>query len=398
MKIVHKALLGIFVLVVLFLNVRLYHKDDFSNGYNQDVYHQLSYLKVKMHDGAAQEMQTLFPEGFMFMHALYSLTWLELMEQIDPSNKIFKEAQEEVDWSLQAMNSSGGKAVFSDELLLPYGAFYRGWSNYVLGKKLALYNKIGVVDSFDIKAFEKNCEEIFNAYQSSNTVYLESYYAQTWPADNIIAMASLAGYDPLMGPKYEEFVNDWVLKVRQHLDPETGLIPHAVSAKTGATLIGARGSSQSLINSFLSEIDPSFAAEQFDIYQSQFFDHRLFLPGVREYPNGQEGAGDIDSGPVIWGIGGAASIVGVRAMGVNQNWGNHFKLKNCIEAFGMPISISGKKKSVFGQLPMADAFIAWSNVVNKNQYENQIAFGWSWKFQLLSGVIILLCGWVILKW
>ncbi len=182
------------------------------------------------------------------------------------------------------------------------------------------------------------------------------------------------------------------------MDPESGLIPHAVSAKTDATLIGARGSSQSLINSFLPEIDPSFAEEQFEIYKNNFLDHRLFLPGVREYPSGQDGAGDIDSGPVIWGIGGAASIVGVRAMGVNQHWEGHFMIKNCIEAFGMPITLSGKKRYVFGQLPMADVFIAWSNAVDKNEHDKKVPFGWSWKFQLLSGVIIFLCGWLIWKW
>ncbi len=206
----HKALLGIILLAVLFLNIRLYHKADFSRGYNQDVYHQLTYLKEKMHKGAPRDMQRLFPEGFMFMHALYSLTWLELMEQIQPDNNIYPEAMEEVNWSMQAMLSPEGKRVFSEELLLPFGAFYRGWSNYVLGKKLAINHRHGVVDSFDIKTFEKNCQEISRAYQSSNTVYLESYYAQTWPADNIIALASLAGYDQLIGSAYSEFIKEKV--------------------------------------------------------------------------------------------------------------------------------------------------------------------------------------------
>ena len=36
-------------------------------------------------------------------------------------------------------------------------------------------------------------------------------------------------------------------------------------------------------------------------------------------------------------------------------------LRNSIEGFGCAITLGGKKRYIFGQLPMADVFIAWSH-------------------------------------
>ena len=52
------------------------------------------------------------------------------------------------------------------------------------------------------------------------------------------------------------------------------------------------------------------------LYKEHFLDYRLGLPGIREYRKGVEGNGSVDSGPVIWDIGGSASIVGVRTLGL----------------------------------------------------------------------------------
>jgi hypothetical protein len=87
------------------------------------------------------------------------------------------------------------------------------------------------------------------------------------------------------------------------------------------------------------------------------------MAGIREFPHGKSGSGDIDSGPVIWGIGGAASIVGQRTMALYGEEAIAAELRNSIEAFGFGKSIGSKKNYLLGVLPMADAFIAWSNAV-----------------------------------
>lgn len=179
-----------------------------------------------------------------------------------------------------------------------------------------------------------------------------------WPADMTVAMASLSHKRLLGNQQYEGVVRDWINKLRLNLDPQTKLIPHQVDPRSGAIIEGARGSSISLMIRLLSEIDPVFAKEQYKHYQTHFVGTTLGLPSVTEYPNGHYGDGDIDSGPVVFGVGFAATIVSIgthAALGNIRLADDQF---NTINAFGFPFQSSNTKRYLLGQLPIADAFIA----------------------------------------
>ncbi|TXF89947.1 hypothetical protein FUA23_08290 [Neolewinella aurantiaca] len=378
--------------VVLFFNAGFYFSPDVRSDEgccpNKDVHHQLTYLKKKIHAGAAENMQHLFPEGHLFMNALYGLTWTEL------NNEAGDEALNEIDWALAEMNSETGRRIFNEDLPLPYGAFYRGWTNYLTGKRLEADIISQEITGLHEENFRLNCQDIAKAYAEAESPYLQSYHGGIWPADNLLAIASLASYDRYFDTlRYQPLIEGWLAKVKKALDPATGLIPHVVYE--GAPPQGARGSSQSLMLSLLPEIDSAFAAEQFALYQQYFVGQRLGLPGIREYPKGMEGTGDIDSGPVIWGIGGAASVVGQRAAYVNGDYELYKGLRNSIEAFGFGFTWFGKKRYVFGQLPIADAFIAWSNSVEKTPADAPSSV--PWPIHLVSLVLLLLILWVGFK-
>jgi len=147
---------------------------------------------------------------------------------------------------------------------------------------------------------------------------------------------------------YDSFVNTWLEDVKGSLDSITGLIPHEVDFETQTVLEGAKGSSQSLMLNFLIEIDSTFAKAQFEKYRTQFLDYRFGLPGIREYPKGTKSGADIDSGSVLLGIGGSASLVGQRTI-----------------------------------------VIVWANVVLIQNAEKQVG-NWRWAFQLLSLTILCL--------
>jgi hypothetical protein len=394
------ALVGL----LLYFNAAFYYSPDFetdkSGTWNKDVYHQLRHLKTEMHAGAATDMQQLFPEGHLFMNALYGLAWLDFAEatHADTFGNAFilhgdfpeGEAFRELDWALTEMDSPRGRRIFNEDLTLPYGAFYRGWTNYLLARKISLRT----ASAGEIGELQKNCDAIALALKESSSPYLESYHDGIWPADNILTIASLAAYDRIFPEsRYDTTITSWLTQVKTQLDPATGLIPHVVYE--GAPPQGARGSSLSLILSLLPEIDSVFAAEQFALYEKHFVTSRLGLPAIREYPQGIEGEGDIDSGPVIWGIGGAASVVGQRAALVNGNAELYVGLRNSIEAFGFAYSWFGEKKYVGGQLPMADAFIAWSNAAEKQPVN--APYPKPWLIHLLSIIILSILIWVIYR-
>lgn len=277
-----------------------------------------------------------------------------------------------------------------------YGVFYRGWTNYLLGRKLMLF-PASQRDTVELALFQQNCKEIMLALSNQESPYLESYSRACWPADMVVAMASVKMHSILLDPYYEEEIKNWVQKVRGKTDA-LGLIPHSSKWESGETLEPSRGSSQSLILNFLIEIDEQFAKEQFEIYKGNFLDHRLGLPGIREYPENVDGFGDIDSGPVIWGIGGAASVVGQRTMAMFGEPTTAVGIRNSIETFGFGISVKGRKRYLLGKLPIADAFIAWSNSIEA--YENNRLSSernWRFQFQMISLILILIGSFLVLR-
>ncbi len=388
----YRSIILILLFFVVILNVRLYYSPTFSEiedvSFNQSVYEQLQFIKAQINLGQDDEMQALYPEGYIFIHALYALSWKDLIQDIPKTSRKFKEGLTEIRHSLKAILSEQAKSIYPEDLPIPNSAFYTGWSTLILGHLLKLEGEKHLYQS-DMRRFHKNCEIIEDALSKTTSPYFESYTGDAWPVDTTVAVAALQLHDKLYTPRYQQTIQDWVQKVRRHLDPHTGLIPHAVDAISNESIKGARGCSQSLTLNFLYDIDPLFAHEQFEQFISLFLDKRIGLQGLREYPKGTSGSADIDSGPVIWGIGASATIVGLRTL---RRFGHHDQasmIRNNLESFGFPISVDEKKRYLFGQVLMADVFIAWSNALETKH--RPIQNPW-WRLQFhLSSFIFILC-------
>jgi len=404
LKIILKTIISIVGLIFLIylgrINLALYYTPDYQKektfSYNKDVQKQLEHLRIKMDNGAATNMQNLYPEGYMFMYALYGLTWTDYALTLNKNTAQNKTALQEVDEALSHVFSANGTAPFAKEQRLSYGAYYVGWTNYLLGKRLQIKQD----DALQAR-FQNTCDSIAKAIENSPTPYLSSYTSSSWPADMMLCIASLCLHDQIYEARYEQSVQDWLTKVKSQLDPH-GLIPHETHHETGKAIEAARGCSQSLMLNFLFEIDPDFAQTQFDIYKEKFLTYRFGLPGIREYPKGTKGFGDIDSGPVILQVGGAASLVGQRTMLRYGEYEISKGIRNSIEGFGWASQNAKTKKYLFGALPVADAFIAWSNVLDipdekVGMYQDNT--NWRLIFQLISiGFSLLTGGLLFLFW
>lgn len=385
------------VVVLIYLNLRLYDHPVCNPAPGgcvpEGVLQQLHFLRRVLHEEkAAEEMQLLYPEGYVFTHALYALAWCDVVERLPPGSMPWQEGMREIAFSLNALDAPAGRAVFNPDLPLTYGAFYRGWTAYVRGRYLGL-RPAAEQDSLLVRQFRDECSAIAAAINQTQLPWLESYRHLAWPADNIVCLAALARYDRIRGPRFQAVRAEWLERIKNSLDPQSGLIPHGFDPESGLPLEGVRGSSQSLMLCFLPDIDSAFAAAQYRIFRKQFLAWRLGLPGIREYPRGSMGLGDIDSGPVVLGIGGAASIVGIRAAVQYGDWEVAMALRGGVHALLLPQKDREEQCYLFGQLPVLDAFMAWSTV-GLCEADRQVAGNWRWKFQLIS--VLLLCGAVFL--
>lgn len=379
------------LIYLLQFNCRLYHSPEFGQTtdglVNKTLLRQLYFLRGALEAGAGEEMQNVYPEGFLFIHCLYGLAWCNALKSLPPGSDIFQDGIREITKTLVRVQSEDARAIFNRALPLEYGAFYQGWSNYLFGQKLALQNP-SARDTADVRLFRSNCRKIAAAYEAASTPYLASYTNGTWPADNMLCIAALALHDRLFQPEFRHLLRRWLEGVKLSLDPGTGLIPHEVSPN-GETAGGARGSSQSLMLILLAEIDPVFAASQFESYLKYFSDHRFGLQGIREYPKGYTGSSDIDSGPVVCDMGGAASIVGIGATLRLGRPDLGIQIRNAVEGIAFPTGSSNQKRYFFGIAPMADAFLAWAHSLSPAPDPPE-SENWRWAFHGRS-LLVALC-------
>lgn len=370
------------VIYLCFINFKLYHSPNLAteNGipYDTEQLKHLRFLQQKMNQGAANEMQKLYPEGYVFMNALYGLAWAEFGEKIkDKNTDLYREAFGQVNYATLAVFSPTGTRIFPKEQRITHGAYYSGWSNYLLGKKIALNPEN---EAYDKVRFKSKCKEIAQVITTGSSPYVESYHNQIWPADITVAVASLALHDKMFEPRYQDTIRIWIDRVKNNLNHKN-MIPHD-HYKGGHPQV-SRGSSMSLMLCFMKDIDPIFSDELFERYKREFLTYKFGLPGIREHYKGIDLGTDIDSGPVILSVGGSASIVGQKVMALHNEKTIAKRIRNSIEGFGLGWEGKRRKNYLFGQLAIADAFIAWVNATEIESIAKEEE-PWRWKFQLLS--------------
>ena len=74
-----------------------------------------------------------------------------------------------------------------------------------------------------------------------------------------------------------------------------------------------RGCALSWQTRYLRELDPALAADWWSRYKDVFLVDRLLLVGFREWPPGRDRRADIDSGPIVQGVGSAATALAISA-------------------------------------------------------------------------------------
>ena len=74
-----------------------------------------------------------------------------------------------------------------------------------------------------------------------------------------------------------------------------------------------RGCALSYQTRYLREFDEALARDWWEHYRRRYLVERAGLVGLREWPPGRERAGDVDSGPVVEGVGAAATGLGIAA-------------------------------------------------------------------------------------
>jgi hypothetical protein len=379
---------------VLFFNVRLYAPSPLPQNNESvpaGVLAQLASSREALDAGAAQHMQSLFPEGYYFSYVFYGLTWVEAAMR-DPTYR--DQALAEANWACEKLNSIEGTAPFPPDLPPDHGMFYSAW-------KCHLQAGIVVIDRHNaatLNQLRQECDAIATALSQSPTPFLASYSGSAWPCDSLPAIHALSTYDRITQEnRYQQIIHDWLREAKSRLDPETGLLPHSAGLPDGKTGCGARGTSQVIVLRMLPDIDAEFAREQYVAFRSRFLTTFIGMPAVREYPTGVEGVGDVDSGPLIFGNSLSNTVM---MMGVAQIYGDSDHANTIAqvgETVGLPWTRNGRKFYLAGVLPLGDIMVSYAYIA-RSWFSDQEHFPpepaalspwWRWKVQALSATWFL---------
>jgi hypothetical protein len=181
--------------------------------------------------------------------------------------------------------------------------------------------------------------------------HLETYPGETYAMDNTVVQAALALHQQAGRGDHRAATARWLDHTRRHLlDPRTGLVSFALDAG-GRPLQGARGSGAGWNSFYLPFVDEAFAAEQFAALKAHLVRDLPFGgAGVREFPAGVVGAGDVDSGPVLFGIstsGTGFAVAGARHARDARLLG---RLLTTAEIVGCTVQWSGRRRYLLAPL------------------------------------------------
>lgn len=369
---VYRFFLALLVLTVLALNLRLYQS---PSSTPEEILPHLKFQRTQLESGSARRMQRLFPEGYLFSYCLYGISWVDLAVSYP---ELKPQALEEARWALAQLDSAEGRAPFAATQDPPHGVFYLGWSNWLRGGVVKLDP-----DGPEAPRFKKECQTLAKSFSASSSPYLDAYPGQAWPCDSTVAMANLALHDALFPANFQDIISTWVESVGP------GLFPHQVKP----VQLKTRGTSQVMIQRFLFEIDPNLAAAQYQEFRSKFVTTRLGLPGVREYPLGTDGAGDVDSGPLVFGFSFSATGVLPGAARLHSDQEVLKPFGQLINTFGFPLA----GRYLGGSLPVADALLVWSRTAvswtgqtpPSSSAEPIVGLGWRFGFHGFWLLVVL---------
>ncbi len=315
-------------------------------------------LREQLHNGRALErMQARFPEGACFTLTLYALAWGNVAGHPATLDSVRSTALTETGWALEQYNRPVVMSPFT-ATQVRNGTLWLGQRNLVLAqylKALPPSERPGTL----VEEFHSNSGAIAEALSASPTAHLDTYPGLCWPGDNVPALVSLVLHDEMFSTDYRAACERWCDWTLAHSDPRTSLPVGQLDSATGTVWQPARGSASSWILALLPGVDPALSRWLYQLYVQHFQVNRLGFRTFREYANGVTLRGDVDSGPIIFGVGTVATGAGLAAALANGDLRTAQDLHGLANAIGLRRGTrEGGTEYLLGGLPVADAFLA----------------------------------------
>jgi hypothetical protein len=186
----------------------------------------------------------------------------------------------------------------------------------------------------------KSHDTLIAAYErrllASDSGLIETYPNEAYPTDVAAVAAAIAVHGRVSGVDHRRVIAHWVSRVRsRQIEPKSGFVFQRMSAASGRPHDAPRGSGTGLAAYYAGFVDRGLAGQ----LATALLQHEKSFCGfdaIGEYAEGHTGLGDIDSGPVLFGVSVAATgfaLAPARALGRRESFEHLYRTA---ALFGLP--------------------------------------------------------------
>ncbi len=226
---------------------------------------------------------------------------------------------------------------------------FLGYMNLVLGLRRVLDPKNPYATLND--RISATLERRFSA----TSEFLETFPGQTFPVDNASAIGSLGLHQRATGKDHGKVIGAFQSHVNKLVRQEDGLLVQITQTDGRARDVG-RGSGTFLAAYFLSFADPVLSRSLYESGKHALYTEHAGFGAMREHAPAHPGGNDIDSGPVLFGLGVSSSGFAIGPSRAFQDRETFRGLYSLLHLFGVPVDSNGTRTYATGG-PIGDAIV-----------------------------------------
>lgn len=232
---------------------------------------------------------------------------------------------------------------------------------------------------------------------------LDDYPGQCYPTDIVAAIGAIQRADVVLKEDHSKMIERAIRAVKEDLVGPYGLPPYAADSLNGRRFDDSRGCGNSYFTTFAPPIWPKSDPGWYAAYTEHFWQENGFWAGFREFPHGAKDNGafymDVDAGPVLYGLGTAATAFGIGAARVNGRFDHASTLSYEMIAASWPlpngtllfprIFSNGDHAPYLGEMAILFQLSRMPTHPEKAEPHNGRVLGCVW---------LMLLGYIILAW
>ena len=196
----------------------------------------------------------------------------------------------------------------------------------------------------DIAALNDRLTEALAArIDRSTTGLIETYPGESWPPDVAAVVGSIGLHARATGTDRTGLLDRWQARFeRCAVHAATGMLVQRTEKGACTPADAPRGSGTAIAAYFLSFATPELAGRLYAALGRSAYTQIDGFGGFREYPDGFSGRGDLDAGPIVFGVSVGATGFGLGAARAAGDRDRFVGLYRSTRLLGIPTTVDGR--------------------------------------------------------